>query len=361
MQVTPFIVDSVPEAVRQIRAQQGPQALVLSVRRLAPEGLARLWRRPRLEVLACRPDHPPAPPETGTAAPGPQEPASLPPPAQNPGGDGAPPATAGPATALDDPALPCPAAGGWRLEGLLHGAGLLRPHAKHVADLVRAEHGEEPPGTLADELALGRMALARLWRKPLPALEHCARPHVLVGPAGVGKTTCLCKWLTQEVLIEGGNPAVWRLDGATANQAEFLNVYAEILGLQVQRLWRGPSAAARGEANFIDLPGVDWRNPAALAALEAQLRRYPAPQLHLVLNAAYEAPLLLAQWRAFACLPLADVSFTHLDEAPAAAKLWNLVLGTNCAVRFLSAGQNIPGEFYEATAEKLLARLFPEK
>lgn len=360
MQVTPFIVDSVPEAVRQIRAQLGPEAVVLSVRKLAPEGLARLWRKPRLEVLACRPDNPPAQPEANEVASLRPEPVSIKPPLPSAGGGGAPPETPG-SGAADEPSLSGPAEGSWRIEGLLHTAGFLRPHAKQVTDDLRAEYGEKPPRTLGEELALGRQALARLWRQPSPALEHSARPHVLVGPAGVGKTTCLCKWLTQEVLVEGGTPAVWRLDGATANHAEFLNVYAEILGIQVERLWRGPSSAVTGEANFIDLPGVDWRNAAALTRLQAQLRQYPAPQLHLVLNAAYEVPLLLAQWRAFEPLFLADVIFTHLDEEPAAGKLWNFVLGTNCALRFLSAGQNIPGDFHEATAEKLLARLFPEK
>ena len=47
------------------------------------------------------------------------------------------------------------------------------------------------------------------------------------------------------------------------------------------------------------------------------------------------------------------------QEEPRVGKLWNFVLGTNCALRFLSTGQNIPGDFQEATAEKLLARLFP--
>jgi flagellar biosynthesis GTPase FlhF len=83
--------------------------------------------------------------------------------------------------------------------------------------------------------------------------------------------------------------------------------------------------------------------------------------VHLVVNAAYETPLLLAQVRAFAGLPIQDVLVTHLDEEPRWGKLWNLVLGTNCTLRFLAAGQNIPGEFTPATAEQIFARQFPRK
>jgi flagellar biosynthesis GTPase FlhF len=42
-------------------------------------------------------------------------------------------------------------------------------------------------------------------------------------------------------------------------------------------------------------------------------------------------------------------------------KLWNLVLGTNFSIRFLSAGQNVPGEWTPATPEQILARQFDWK
>ncbi len=54
---------------------------------------------------------------------------------------------------------------------------------------------------------------------------------MLIGPAGSGKTTLLCKWLTQAALVEGRVARVWRLDGATANTAEFLSVHCEALGV----------------------------------------------------------------------------------------------------------------------------------
>jgi len=36
-------------------------------------------------------------------------------------------------------------------------------------------------------------------------------------------------------------------------------------------------------------------------------------------------------------------------------------LGTSYPLRFLSAGKNIPGEFWDATPERLLERNFPLK
>jgi flagellar biosynthesis GTPase FlhF len=46
-----------------------------------------------------------------------------------------------------------------------------------------------------------------------------------------------------------------------------------------------------------------------------------------------------------------------LDEAPAKAKVLDLVFKTEYPISFFSAGQNIPGSFQSATAEGLWAEL----
>ncbi len=83
--------------------------------------------------------------------------------------------------------------------------------------------------------------------------------------------------------------------------------------------------------------------------------------MHLVLNGAYDISVLLAQIRAFAALPIEDLILTHLDEESRWGKIWNLVLGTNYSLRHFSTGQNIPGDFCEASPEAVFARQFPRK
>jgi flagellar biosynthesis GTPase FlhF len=65
--------------------------------------------------------------------------------------------------------------------------------------------------------------------------------------------------------------------------------------------------------------------------------------------------------RAFSKLPITDLIVTHLDEETRWGKVWNLALGTNFPVHFLSSGQNIPGDFIAASAEQLFSRQFPNK
>ena len=188
-----------------------------------------------------------------------------------------------------------------------------------------------------------------------------SRPHVFIGPPGAGKTTLLCKWLVSAVLTERRAVRLWRLDGANANAAEVLDVYAEMFGLNVERFWRsaepqlgasepapspdGNPRAADADLLLVDLPGVEAGDFAAMIALKTQLAALSSPHVHLVLNAAYDLPLLIEQFRAFAAFQPDDISFTHLDEEKRHQKLRDVVAGTSCSIRFLGAGQKIPGEF----------------
>ena len=81
MQLIPFIAESAADAVTQIRARLGPDAVVVNIRPLPATGVSRFWRKPRFEVLAHQPeptadrlnltsDDPAVPGHTWTASPG---------------------------------------------------------------------------------------------------------------------------------------------------------------------------------------------------------------------------------------------------------------------------------------------------
>ena len=354
MQVHSFIAKSAADAVVQIRESLGPNAVVLHVRQLSE--LGRFWQQPRIEVLAHLPEETPAPPV---------EPAETLP-RESPmdrrtdiysslGAANAPTGRSG--SSNDRPGVNASE----QATKLLLSSGLLPVAAQAVSDLIRYETSDNSPETLGETVGQIRAALSRLWKQPPPLLKGEKRPHVMVGPPGVGKTTCLCKWLAQKVLVEGVSSSVWKLDTSTANTAEFLDVYCEILGIQIGRAWPPVEDCPNEDLVFIDLPGVDWRNASALSNLARQLEGFPSPHLHLVLNAAYDSSLLLEQIRAFASFPIEDLIVTHLDEEIRWGKLWNLVLGTNYSIRFFSDGQNIPGNFHPAAAEKIFARQLPAK
>ncbi|HEX4266120.1 MAG TPA: hypothetical protein VH597_17420 [Verrucomicrobiae bacterium] len=355
MKIQPFVAENAATALAQIHEKLGPDAVVLSIRRLPAQGVAWLWNRHgHVEVLAALLNEK----ETADAAVVLPEVLET---GRHSWDDSVDfhshPETAGGA-----------APRAWRSITWLESLGLLPSFANLLEERVRARHGENPPTTPKAEWTAVRGALTEFWRPA--AKTNGTQTHVFIGPCGSGKTTVLCKWLTAAVLKEEHTARVWRLDGVTANTSEFLSVHCEMLGVPMARFWNegngngGKVVNRTGETpvplaadlSFVDLPGVEANDSRALSMLGEQIATLPSPQVHLVLNAAYETTVLFEQFRAFAALKPAGIIFTHLDEERQRVKLWNFVLGTNCSIHFLSAGQKIPGEFLHAES----ALLFPQ-
>jgi flagellar biosynthesis GTPase FlhF len=326
-----FVADNADAALAEAQRQLGPDAVVVSVRRLPAYGISRLWHHTgNVEVLARSPE--PARHKTHSVPPG--ENAYIP---------------FGETVEHSIPSGPTPRR--WRSITWLESLGLLPVFGNHLEKKVSALHGEEPPAMPIEEWSAVRKVLAEFWHPARKLMEGTGRPHIFVGPPGSGKTTVLCKWMTQAALKHNQSVRVWRLDGDAANTAEFLSSHCEIIGVTADRFWRAPEEPA--DLFFVDLPGVETGNSHAMANLRAQVSALPNPHVHLVLNAAVDTAILFEQIHAFAPLGPEDVIFTHLDEERRRVKLWNFILGTNCSVSFLNAGQKIPGEFHRAESTLL--------
>ena len=340
MQVHTFIAESANEAVERIRTELGPAAVVLSVRKLPRTGLERFLKQDQIEVLAgldeVAPanDVPEASLHTDPLAELREEVRELRRQVSFPG---------------KLPAAKTPA-----IAQILYQTGLLPSYVEQVLQelpaLDRLTGGEQIAG--ASEVLRAR------WR---PAdTQTPAAVHVFVGIPGSGKSTVLCKMLAQNSLVEREPATVYQLDSHVANPSPQPGVYAEIVGADFERTLP-LNFERREESVFVDVPGVPLNDHAALARLRQLISEFGVPEIHLVLNAAYETQHLLDQARFFSALGITDLIVTHLDEEPRWGKLWNLVFGTNFSIRSLCDGQNVPGDFRTATPDLILARQFRGK
>lgn len=174
------------------------------------------------------------------------------------------------------------------------------------------------PAALAARLAGGTLAErlgATLGFAPLP--DAAARPLLLAGPPGAGKTLT-CAKLAARLVLAGQAPLVVTTDGARAGAAEQLAAFTRVLGLT---LAVAPAAAtlakalARrppGQPVLIDSAGCDPFDDAAVAALRALLQAAEAVPV-LVLPAGLDAAEAAELAAGFAALGARHLLPTRLD------------------------------------------------
>ena len=173
MQIHTFLAETVADAVSQIRETLGQDAVVLNVRRLPAEGLARLWQKPRIEVLAHVPEKTAAPtaPAAHAALDEVQVSAlaelraemremkdQLSVPKNSTSGDsGSRRRDESETLAASDESASLrqglhESPGDWRVGSLLEQSGLLPVHAERVVADLCAAHGEASPISISDEI-----------------------------------------------------------------------------------------------------------------------------------------------------------------------------------------------------------------
>lgn len=335
-----FIVSSADEAVTVLRERLGENAKVISVRQVEGAGLARFLRAPKLEVIAKV--------EAPGPAPAPGEPA-----VEEPMNDLAPaPAKAAEeGTAKEEAEIPVEE----KLGKILRYAGFNNVMKSRIRSMGSWQRLVKMPlGGALTEVAV--MLRGEYIRTPRRALEGTV---AFMGTAGSGKTTALCKRLVTDVFIRNKRARVLKLDLDRPNPNDALSVFCDAIGVPLVRdASEGPAGESDGTL-YVDTPGIAADNQPDIAELSKALDGHKAGSRILVVNAAYDAEIIKQAYGLGEKLAATHVVFTHLDELVHWGKLWEFVLGQPLQPLFLSAGQNLAGDFSEQVFDSILDRTFP--
>ena len=367
-QIRRFTAQNAKLALEEVHKALGPDAVVVNIRKIPKGGLQGMFQSPEVEVSALLPA------ARQTAPCQPQMPlersiqdiqaesqarASL----ETGNGsrldlvDDTPIEIPKPSSSSEDKIIPVPprveSSETWAGEQVLESIGILPRYVERLTRLAKRRFPQFEEASVSDQLAHIRFCLLDLWGGLHAKAEDGSRSRkLLIGPPGCGKTTALCKWMTQTVLGKREPARVCRLDAHLANTAEMLTVHAEMLDVPVARLWKAEEFDD-STTHFIDVPGVMPGDTQGMKFLVTLANRIQPAECLLVLNSAYELKHLIGLVRSFGDLPINGLIMTHLDEETGWSKLWNLSLAVDMPILFCSGGQEMPGDFVETRPSDL--------
>jgi flagellar biosynthesis protein FlhF len=216
--------------------------------------------------------------------------------------------------------------------------------------------------------------LDQAWRQGLGLLAHGIRATdddiltrggvvSLVGPTGVGKTTMVAKLAARYALRNGKrHVALISTDNFRIGAYEQLHTYGQLLGVPVY------SAANKDELHriledlydkqlvLIDTAGMSQRDMRLSEQLNTLGGASPAIRSYLVLSANTHAPTLAEVVQAFRRIKLDGCILTKLDEAASLGSSLSTLIRTQLPVAYIGDGQRVPEDMHPARAHSLVSR-----
>lgn len=323
MHLKRYRMPTVQEALAKVRADLGPQALVLSTRMVPRRGPAGWLGGREVEVTAAA-DRPSV-------------------------------SESRPASAARNVAPPAD----HEIVARLLAAGLDSELANQVfAAVPRSARRAASIPTL-------RAALGQCLNGTAAGREAFAPVEVFVGPPGAGKTTTIAKIAAQERARYGRRLGLVAADGYRVGAVEQLRLYADIIGTSF-RVVRAPAEMEQVFATpspypvLVDTAGRSPHDRAARAIFDLVSGRRNV-RTHLVIPAATRPGDLDRALESFGQARPDRVVLTRLDECESPVSLIASLRERQMPVSYLGTGQRVPEDLARATAPVLAACMLGEE
>ena len=194
---------------------------------------------------------------------------------------------------------------------------------------------------------------------PLLDAANDYKVAMFVGPSGAGKTTTIVKLAAHYRLQENRSVALITLDTCRMAAVEHLRMYAKVLGVPLETaqtmadVLEGIRRHRQASLIMIDTPGFGPHETAQLMNLGNLKDSYGSIETHLVLSATTRIQdLRRTVARYEACAP-SRLLFTKLDETEEYGNLLELAYQTALPLSYWSNGQRVPEDIELADSARL--------
>jgi flagellar biosynthesis protein FlhF len=190
------------------------------------------------------------------------------------------------------------------------------------------------------------------------------RIAAFIGGSGVGKTTTIAKLAFLQSKQYKKRVGLITLDNYGIAAIEEVKAYAKIIGIPLEtvvnstELKQSIKQFKDKELIIIDTPGVNPHNKKLIREIKGYFASLSDLQTHLVLSAPTKERDLIAIADAFNEMNIHRLLFTKIDESSSYGNIINLLIRTNIPISFLCTGRRVPDDIEVGSTKKLVELLF---
>ena len=195
------------------------------------------------------------------------------------------------------------------------------------------------------------------------------KPKVVsvVGPTGVGKTTCIAKLAVIAKILHNLDVGLISVDTYRLGAIDQLRIFSEISDIDMLIAYDPEempgliNSFKNKDIIFIDTAGRSQKNSEHLTKTKMYLDTIKIDETFLVLSATNSTKNLFDTAEKFKTFNYDSFVFTKVDEGVAFGNLLNTITNFNLPVTFLSNGQVIPDDIISADSEFIANLIFTGK
>lgn len=190
---------------------------------------------------------------------------------------------------------------------------------------------------------------------------------VLLGASGAGKTSAAAKLAAYYRLEERKSVALITFDIYRETAVEQLGRYAKVIGvpfatgLSARQVHEGLRRHAQADLVLIDMPGAGLDEIAAIKELHRLFQGGTTITTHLVLQASTREQDLRRLIERAGELPQLRLLFTKLDETDSFGTMYEIAHQTGVPLSYWSVGRRVPEDLEVASPERLAAFLMAHR
>jgi len=194
-----------------------------------------------------------------------------------------------------------------------------------------------------------------------------AKKVALVGPTGVGKTTCIAKLSVISKLIHNLEIGLISVDTYRLGAIDQLRIFSEISNIELKVANEAGEMAdiinkfRKKDLIFIDTAGRSQNNIQQLYETKEFLNAAQVDETYLVVSSTSSTKLLLDVLKKYKLFNYNSVIYTKIDEAVTFGSILNVAVKKNIPISFLSNGQVIPDDIIAADSEFIANMIYTGK